>query len=155
MTPTATPPMAHTPTIPNISKDIYPSGGKPAQAQAPTPAKKQKTPKQGTRVPEDFMPAQKHIDKIRSMAPHLNLELEHQKFMNFWLSKTRENTKLDWGRAWENWMLKAIERTSYEPGHIRRGRYYAQANQAYAQAPSPQEPAGAGASAEEFLRSIE
>lgn len=108
------------------------------------------------------MPAQKHISKIRKVAYEqgvtLDLEMEHQIFMNFWLSKTRENTKKDWGMTWENWMLKEIKQAKqkrYEPGHIRRGRYYAQANQAYAQVSSPQEPAGAGASAEEFLRSIE
>lgn len=98
----------------------------------------------GHRVPEDFMPAQKHIDKIRQLKPGLNLEIEHTKFMNHWLSSTGRNaTKKDWGRAWENWMLNAREPHTYKPGWQKRLEYNAQLNQQY------QDPG------EEFLRSIE
>ena len=80
----------------------------------------------GQRVTEDFMPAQKHIDKIRRMKPGLNLEVEHTKFINYWLSKTgKDATKLDWGRTWENWMLTAKEERTqdYKPGYQKRLEY--------------------------------
>ncbi|QNV40633.1 helix-turn-helix domain-containing protein [Rothia amarae] len=80
----------------------------------------------GQRVTEDFMPAQKHIDKIRRMKPGLNLEVEHTKFINYWLSKTgKDATKLDWGRTWENWMLTAKEERpqDYKPGYQKRLEY--------------------------------
>lgn len=82
----------------------------------------------GHRVPENFMPAQKHIDKIRRLKPGLNLDIEHTKFMNHWLSSTGRNaTKKDWGRAWENWMLNAREeRQEYKPGWQRRAEFNAQ-----------------------------
>lgn len=89
----------------------------------------------GRRVPENFMPAQKHIDKIRQLKPNLNLDIEHTKFMNHWLSSTGRNaTKKDWGRAWENWMLNAREeRQEYKPGWQKRLEYNAQQHQQYQQ----------------------
>lgn len=100
----------------------------------------------GTRVPDEFMPAQKHIDKIRQLKPNLNLDIEHTKFMNYWLSAAgAKATKRDWGRTWENWMLNAREDRStqdYKPGWERRLEYNMTLNRQY----------DPGA---EFLRSLE
>lgn len=120
----------------NQSKDLAQSANAPQASPTAT--------SRGCRVPEDFMPAQKHIDKIRQLKPGLDLKLEHTKFMNHWLSSTGRNaTKKDWGRAWENWMLNAREAQGYKPGWQKRLEYNAQLNQQY------QDPGA------EFLRSIE
>lgn len=112
----------------------------PGVAPQASPAKSDR----GHRIPENFMPAQKHVDKIKRLKPGLDLELEHTKFMNHWLSSTGRNaTKKDWGRAWENWMLNAREEKTYKPGYQKRLEYNAQVNRQY------QDPGA------EFLRSIE
>lgn len=133
---TATSPMAYNPINPSITNVIHPSSDAPSA---------QPTHNRGTRIAEDFWPAQKHIDKIKAMKPGLDLELEHTKFMNYWLSVTGRNaTKKDWGRTWENWMLNAKTGNDYKPGWQKRLEYNAQMNQQYQSDPGA-----------DFLRSID
>lgn len=116
----------------------------PLTPQGVAPAAPKATSR-GTRITEDFMPAQKHIDKIRAMKPGLNLDLEHTKFINYWLSATGSRaTKKDWGRTWENWMLNARADNEYKPGWQKRLEFNAQMNQQYQHDPGA-----------DFLRSIE
>lgn len=111
----ATTTMSYNPINPSITNVIHPSSGAPSA---------QPTHNRGTRLPENFMPDQKHIDKIRHMKPGLDLDLEHTKFKNYWLSATGKNaTKKDWGRTWENWMLNAKTDNDYKPGWQRRAEF--------------------------------
>lgn len=73
----------------------------------------------GTRLSEDFEPD----EKMRAWYAAEQLEqsisgrLEHQKFMNYWLSKPgAAGRKTDWRRTWMNWMLNASERGGTRPG---------------------------------------
>ncbi|MUN54753.1 hypothetical protein GMA10_05940 [Kocuria koreensis] len=85
------------------------------------------------------MPDQKHIDKIKQMRPDIDLNLEHTKFMNYWIAKTgKDASKKDWGRTWENWMLNARvdkSRQEYKPGWQKRLEHAAKQNEQY-KAPS-------------------
>lgn len=133
---TATTPMSYNPINPSITNVIHPNSDAPSA---------QPTHNRGTRLTEDFWPAQKHIEKIRAMKPGLDLDLEHTKFMNYWLSATGRNaTKKDWGRTWENWMLNAKTGNDYKPGWKKRLDYNAQMNQQYQNDPGA-----------DFLRSID
>ncbi|WP_237220422.1 helix-turn-helix domain-containing protein [Rothia nasimurium] len=134
--PVALSPLIDNPINPSITNVIHPSSDAPSA---------QPTHNRGTRITEDFWPAQKHIDKIKAMKPGLDLDLEHTKFMNYWLSVTGRNaTKKDWGRTWENWMLNAKAGNDYKPGWQKRLEYNAQMNQQYQSDPGA-----------DFLRSID
>ncbi len=80
-------------------------------SQAPKGAKEPR----GTRLPEDFKPTPEMIEWSRINTP-LTIAgegglREHQKFMNFWLSKAGAGArKIDWERTWKNWFLTAEER---------------------------------------------
>lgn len=73
----------------------------------------------GTRIPEDFSPDGKMREWYVSEGLEragLNGKLEHQKFMNYWLSKPgAAGRKTDWRRTWMNWMLSAAERLPVRP----------------------------------------
>ena len=63
-------------------------------------------------------------EKMRTWYAAENLEAsisgtrEHQKFMNYWLSKPgAAGRKTDWRRTWMNWMLSAAERAPQRPGN--------------------------------------
>lgn len=58
-------------------------------------------------IPEDWMPKQSTIDKMRTERPDLNLEAEHQNFMDYWQSITGAKArKADWDKTWLVWMRK-------------------------------------------------
>ena len=143
--------MNSTPAHNSEQHPCSPMNNKPLEEPLDKPSTKpvgaQSAPK-GHRVPDEFMPAQKHIDKIRQLKPNLNLDIEHTKFMNYWLSATgAKATKRDWGRTWENWMLDAREDRSaqdYKPGWQRRLEYNTTLNRQYQADPGA-----------EFLRSLE
>lgn len=68
--------------------------------------------KRGKRLPESFTPteanlkwsAEKGFDKI------VSIETETEKFIDYWLSASGKNAvKLDWQRAWRNWIRNAVE----------------------------------------------
>ncbi len=96
-------------------------------------------PSKGSRMVDGWMPDQKHIDKIKQMRPDIDLNLEHTKFMNYWIAKTgKDASKKDWGRTWENWMLNARvdkSRQEYKPGWQKRLEHAAKQNEQY-KAPS-------------------
>lgn len=84
------------------SKEVPSSRDTTAKADgANKPAKKNHP------IPEDWMPKQSTIDKMRTERPDLNLEAEHQNFMDYWQSITGAKArKADWDRTWLVWMRK-------------------------------------------------
>lgn len=77
----------------------------------PAPAKR------GTRLVEGWIPSEKTRGWARTEFPAVDVRTEHEKFSNYWLAKSgRDATKVDWDRAWQNWIITAAERSG-----IRRG----------------------------------
>jgi hypothetical protein len=78
-----------------------------------------KTPKnrRGSRIPDDFRVTTEMVAWARRRAPHVDGRLETEKFTNHWTSSSGRNAvKLDWNRAWMNWMLTAEERAGRPRG---------------------------------------
>lgn len=72
----------------------------------------------GTRLPADFSLTADMVAWVNDRALNVDLELETEKFKNYWESKTGANaTKLDWVKTWKNWILNT---QSY--GKITKGR---------------------------------
>jgi hypothetical protein len=71
------------------------------------------TTSRGTRLPPDFAIPTDWIDdgrdaRQRGGLPPIDLDLEAEKFCNYWASKSgKEATKVDWHRTWTNWCLNA------------------------------------------------
>lgn len=69
--------------------------------------------KRATRLPQDFvLPREWRQEAAAKRAEHrlppIDLDLEAEKFTNFWLSKSGGGgAKLDWHRTWVNWALNA------------------------------------------------
>lgn len=83
-----------------------------APTPTPTPTKKKapSSPKKGSRLPDDFKPDQAWV-KGRSILSREQLQREFEKFKNYWQSESGQKaSKLDWEKAWRNWVIKAEER---------------------------------------------
>ena len=95
--------------------------------------KKEHTPdgvskKAGSRIPDPFMLTAEMRAYAADRRPDVDVELETEKFVNFWRAKTgRDATKLDWAATWRNWILNAKgppaghppeRRTETAPGHF-------------------------------------
>lgn len=73
-------------------------------------------PRQGRRLPEGWSPPPHVWDDVSQKCPNVNLEDEHENFMDYWLSKTgKDATKLDWSRTWRSWMRRS-EKWSKQKG---------------------------------------
>ncbi|MGW5267302.1 hypothetical protein ACWEQ4_01500 [Rhodococcus sp. NPDC003994] len=57
-----------------------------------------------TRIAPDYLPAVETRRKIAAEFPHLNLEVEHRNFVDWWLGDG--GSKLDWDATWRNWMRR-------------------------------------------------
>lgn len=67
--------------------------------------------KRGTRLSVQWRPTFEGLDYARGlgMSQHL-IELEVEKFRNYWTAKTGANaTKRDWEATWRNWIITAME----------------------------------------------
>ncbi|MCF3939930.1 hypothetical protein [Gordonia tangerina] len=65
----------------------------------------------GTRLHEEWMPEKSVIDEMRGECPNIDLEAEHRKFVDYWMSKSgKDATKVDWNRTWRNWIRNARPR---------------------------------------------
>lgn len=84
--------------------------------------KKTSSSTRGTRLSEDFEPDEKMRTwyAAEKLEQSISGRIEHQKFMNYWLSKPGvAGRKTDWRRTWMNWMLNAAgsgQRPSSTPG---------------------------------------
>jgi hypothetical protein len=90
VTPSVTPP----PTRPDPTRPV-PKGTEKAPAR------------RATRLPTDFKVTELLAEYARLKAPSVNLDLETEKFSNYWTAKAGAGgTKLDWPATWKNWMLR-------------------------------------------------
>lgn len=68
--------------------------------------------KTGTRIPADFAVTPEMRDWAKANTPHVDVDAELPKFIDYWTAKSgRDATKLDWPATWRNWMRNAAERT--------------------------------------------
>jgi hypothetical protein len=66
------------------------------------------TRQQGTRLPEDWQPGPGLLAWAASKHPHVSINLETEKFCNYWIAKSGANaTKKNWDRTWQNWVITA------------------------------------------------
>lgn len=69
--------------------------------------------KRGTRLPADWKPGKATIEKMRNelCTSDVALMREHRKFCDyFWSAPGQKGVKVEWDRAWCNWMRGASER---------------------------------------------
>ena len=80
------------------------------------PAKPAPKRKQGTRLPEGWMPQQHTIDAIKARFPHVTsdqIQMEHEQFSDWAAScTTRAATKADWDAAWRTWMRRELPKVA-------------------------------------------
>jgi hypothetical protein len=56
------------------------------------------------------MPSEKAIAEMGAEFPHVDLQAEHRKFVDFWTDKTgKDATKITWEGTWRNWIRRAGE----------------------------------------------
>jgi uncharacterized protein YdaU (DUF1376 family) len=79
------------------------------EAQQEKPASKEK--KRGTRLSEDWQPDEKLIQFAKVKRPDLDLNETVRMFKNYWLSKPKDATKLNWNLTFENWVMN--QKASY------------------------------------------
>ncbi len=61
--------------------------------------------KRATRIPDDFEPSPAVRADMAAKRPDVDLELETEKFRDFWAAKPgKDGTKLDWDATWRNWI---------------------------------------------------
>jgi len=66
------------------------------------------SPKKGTRLPDVFLLTSEMREYGKAKRPEIDIELETEKFCNFWRAKTgKDATKLNWTLTWKNWILNA------------------------------------------------
>ena len=64
--------------------------------------------KRATRIAEDFEITQPMRDWAAEKTPGIDLGLETEKFINYWVAKSgKDATKVDWTATWRNWILNA------------------------------------------------
>lgn len=79
--------------------------------QSPSPSPKERgTQKRAHRLPDDWQPDTDLVAEARSKFPGVNLELETEKFCDHFQSIGGERArKVDWRKAWRNWIRKSYE----------------------------------------------
>ena len=64
-----------------------------------------------TRIKEDWNLDDELLEWTRTTAPGLNIVIEREKFIDYWISKAGSTaTKTDWNRTWKNWVRSNVER---------------------------------------------
>ena len=66
---------------------------------------RQKKPR-ATRLPADWTPSEDQIKYCRESRPDLNPLWVADNFRDYWVSKPKDNTKLDWNLTWQIWVRK-------------------------------------------------
>jgi hypothetical protein len=89
----------------------------------PTPPKGGVTPrKRGSRIAEDFRVTPEMNAWASTKAPGIDLGLETEKFINYWVAKSgKDATKVDWVATWRNWILNAKPAQGQRMDHSARG----------------------------------
>lgn len=84
----------------------------PGSPDLPKPKKTGK----GCRLPETWQPDESLLLWARKEFPLVNLVLETDKFVDYWLSRSDKGAiKLSWERTWRNWIRQASH--SYRRNH--------------------------------------
>lgn len=98
-----------TPSSSSSSSDKPPS---PSLRSGASPGEgKAQSPKQGTRIPDDFEVTPDLMAWAAEKHPDVNLTMETEKFVDFWRAKPgAAGRKLDWPATWRNWIRRAAER---------------------------------------------
>lgn len=64
-----------------------------------------------TRIKESWNLDETLLAWTKQTAPNLNIVMEREKFIDYWLSKSGQAaTKTDWSRTWKNWVRSNVER---------------------------------------------
>ena len=64
--------------------------------------------KMATSLSKDWKPSPEQIAQARESRPDVDVELEAQKFVDYWIAKGgKEGRKLDWDATWRNWIRNA------------------------------------------------
>lgn len=66
--------------------------------------------KRATRLSEDWKPSERLIEWCQNAFPHLDSKSETECFIDYWVAKPSNATKLDWERTWMSWMRRASRR---------------------------------------------
>jgi hypothetical protein len=85
------------------------------ETETETTTSKEVVPQRGHRIPEDFAVTAEMVAWAKEKAPAVDGKLATERFKNHFEAMTgRGSTKLDWVKAWRNWLLsdqlKAVER---------------------------------------------
>ena len=70
-------------------------------------------PRKGTRIPDQFFITDQMHEWAAGEVPGLDLNWYTRKFVDHWRSTTRNATKLDWTRTWQNWMRSEFEKPNH------------------------------------------
>jgi hypothetical protein len=74
--------------------------------------------RRGTRIPDDFKVTPEMVAWAKKRCPHVDGRLETEKFVNHWTAKAgRDAVKVDWSRAWMNWLLTAEQQAGGTRGN--------------------------------------
>jgi hypothetical protein len=94
------------PTTPDASREVPLSS--PTPTPTPEPVRGRASAPRGTRLPEDFT----LTEERRAIAVREGLDADRTfaKFRNHWLSSTRNATKRDWDKTWDNWCITEADR---------------------------------------------
>lgn len=95
---------------PNDQYDLF--GGHASTTAAEQPPKKQRGKSPRTTVPLDFTVTD---DTRRWASEHgitVDLAQAAIEFVNYWVNATKNTEKADWGRAFQNWLIKAQQFTA-------------------------------------------
>lgn len=64
--------------------------------------------KMATSLPKDWKPSAEQIAQAKESRPDVDVALEAQKFVDYWIAKGgKEGRKLDWDATWRNWIRNA------------------------------------------------
>ena len=66
-----------------------------------------------TRFSKDFELPQEWIDFCISERPDLNPKHVFEEFKDYWISKPKDNTKLDWMATWRGWVRRQKQQSLY------------------------------------------
>lgn len=121
-----TPAVTVPPTRPDPTRPIEepPSEVLFGNTEPSKPAKKPRTTKAATRIPDDFTVTPEMVAWASEKTPLVNVERETDQFKDYWQAATRNATKRDWEAAWRTWMRNAQQRA--EERETNRHHHYQQ-----------------------------
>ncbi len=98
-----------------------PKGG-PTPAPTPNSSSYSKeSGARGSRLPDDWQPTSELVAQMRSEHPHVDMRVEHAKFVDYWRAVPgAKGRKADWSATWRNWVRRAAENTPRN-GHTTNG----------------------------------